>query len=203
MDLTRRQKYLTPTAKKNPVKIENKINLDLDLNSLNLFCSFIISKNKNIKRSQMINLRNLFEIIDFSTYKDTERLKRIDFIKKGLEARLELNLTDPTMIITHINGGLIDADLIEASNFNEMSNAEIEWVNGTISETLNNSYVYFNIDRLIQAAMDFKTADYTSMSKMATALRSIITDIHTEFRRMLELQLMLCLAWFQINLKLV
>ena len=87
------------------------------------------------------------------------------------------------MIITHINGGLIDADLIEASNFNEMSNAEIEWVNGTISETLNNSYVYFNIDRLIQAAMDFKTADYTSMSKMATALRSIITDIHTEFRR--------------------
>lgn len=174
---------MTPAAKKSPVKIDNKINLDLDLNSLNLFCSYIISKNKNIKRSQMINLRNLFEIIDFSTYKDSERVKRINFIQKGLEARLELNLTDPTMIITHINGGLMDANLIDMNNFTEMSNSEIEYVNGTISETLNNSYVYFNIDKLIQAAMDFKTADYTRKSDMATALRSIITDIHTEFRR--------------------
>lgn len=183
MDLTRRQKYMTPTRKKSPVKIENKINLDLDLNSLNLFCSFIVSKNKNIKRSHIINLRNLFEIIDINTYKDAERIKRIDFIKKGIEARLELNLTDPTMIITHINGGLIDKDLIDMSNFNDLSNAELDWVNGTISETLNNSYVYFNIDRLIEAAMEFKTADYTRKSEMANVLRSIITDIHTEFRR--------------------
>lgn len=183
MDLARRQKYMTPARKNKAVKTEQKINLDLDLNSLNLFCSFIISGNKNIKRSHLINLRNLFEIMDLSTYKDTERLTRINFIQRGIEARLELNLTDPTMILTHINGGLMESDLIDADNFSELSNAELEWINGTVSATLSNSYIYFSVDKIIEAAMAFRTADYTKMTDAATYLRSVITEAHTEFRR--------------------
>jgi len=183
MKLSRRQKYLAPTKKGKSVKVEQKINLDLDLNSLNLFCSFIISSNKNIKRSHIINLRNLFEIIDLSNYKDDERIKRIDFIKRGIEGRLDLNLTDPTMILSHINGGFLDKSLIDTGNFNELSNAELEWINGTVSETLNNAYLYFNIDKLIEAAMAFKSADYTRMWESANLVRSVITDCHTEFRR--------------------
>ena len=183
MNISRRQKYLAPVKNKKVVKTEEKINLDLDLNSLNLFCSFIISGNRNVKRSHIINLRNLFEIIDFSSYKDEERTKRIEFIKRGIEGRLEMNLTDPSMILTHINGGFGNEGLIDLANFQELSNSELEWINGTVSTTLNNSFVFFNIDLLIDAAMALKTADYKNQNEAAAYLRSIITKVHTEFRR--------------------
>lgn len=183
MNLSRRQKYMGPRKNNKAVKTDQKINLDLDLNALNLFCAYLISNNKNIKRSQVINLRNLFEIIDLSKYNDEERLKRIDFIKKGITARLELNLNDPVMILSHINGGLLDANLIDIQNFAELSNSDLQWINGTVSETLNNSYIFFNIDKLLDAAMAFKTADYTRMSEAAKSVRNVITAAHTEFRR--------------------
>lgn len=181
MNLSRRQKYLG--KKNNSVKVQQKINLELDLNALNLFCTYLISNNRNIKRSQIINMRNLFEIIDLDKFKDQERSKRIEFIKRGIEGRLELNLTDPTMILSHINGGFMDGDLVDVSNFSDLSNAELEWINGTVSETLNNSYIFFNIDALIDAATKFKTADYTRQWEAAKVLRQVITAAHTEFRR--------------------
>ena len=183
MDLSRRQKYITPRRKGSAIKIDNKINLDLDLNALNLFCSFIISANANIKRSHIINLRNFFEIIDFSNYKDQERINRIEFVRKGIEARLDLNLTDQTMIIAHINGGFIDTGLVDKDNFSELSNAELEWINGTVSSTLNNAYVYFNADKILNAIMAFKAADYTKKMEYATLVRTAIAEASTEFRQ--------------------
>ena len=183
MNISKRQKYLTPVKNKRHVKTSETINLDLDLNTLNLFCSFIISGNKNVKRSQIINLRNLIEIIDFSSYKDEERLKRIDFIRKGIEGRLDLNLTDPSMIITHINGGFAGESLVDMANFQDLSNSELEWINGTVSTTLNNSFIFFNLDQLIDAAMALKTADYRHQNEAAAFLRTMITKVHTEFRR--------------------
>lgn len=182
MNLSRRQRYLGKRGN-NPVKVQQKINLELDLNALNLFCAYLISSNRNIKRSQVINLRNLFEIIDLDKFKDQERSKRIEFIKRGIQARLELNLTDPTMILSHINGGFMDGDLVDIENFTDLSNSELDWINGTVSETLNNSYIFFNIDALIDAATKFKTADYTRQWEAAKVLREVITAAHTEFRR--------------------
>ena len=80
-----------------------KIPLNFDLTSLDLLCNFVISENRNIRRLQYINLRNLIEILDMERYvSDEERYKRILFIKKGLEARLERNLNDSVMILKYI-----------------------------------------------------------------------------------------------------
>ena len=88
----RRLKYNNSLS---PVKNKNlKIDVKFDITELDLMCSYIISENKSIRRGNIINLRNLFEIIDISNYmNDQERLLRIDFIKRGIEARLQYNLT--------------------------------------------------------------------------------------------------------------
>ena len=83
----RRNKY----SSLSPVKNKNlKIDVKFDITELDLMCSYILSENRTIRRGNIINLRNLLEIIDMNNYiNDRERLSRIDFIKKGIEARLQ------------------------------------------------------------------------------------------------------------------
>ena len=74
---SRRDKY-----RNNPIKNKDlKIDVNFDISTLDLMCSFIVSNNKNIRRGNIINMRNLFLIIDMNNYaNDNERLSRIDFI---------------------------------------------------------------------------------------------------------------------------
>ena len=93
MEENRRERYST---RNNVVKNKNLcIDVNFDITALDLMCSFITSSNKNIRRSNILNLRNLFEIMNMNNYtNDIERLNRIDFIKKGISARLDNNLSD-------------------------------------------------------------------------------------------------------------
>ena len=50
------------------VKTSKKIPLNFDLSSLDLLCNFVLSENRNIRRMQFINLRNLMELIDMEKY---------------------------------------------------------------------------------------------------------------------------------------
>ena len=51
-------------------------------------------------------MRNLFLTMNMDNYaNDQERLARIDFINKGIDARLKHNLTNRNMILSQIAGG--------------------------------------------------------------------------------------------------
>lgn len=181
MDLTRRQKYTGHTHTVS--KVKEKLKLNFDLNALNLFCSYITSSNRNIKRSQLINMRNLFDVMDKSEYKDDERSKRITFIEKGLEARLVYGLNDPDMIIKQINGGFVAADLIDRQNFYTISNTELEWINGTIAKTLDNAFALHQAPDLITAATNVLNSDYRTMDAAVMELKNVIVALNAEFRR--------------------
>ena len=44
-----------------------RLPINFDLNSLNLMCTYVLSDNRNIKRGQFINLRNLMELLDMKS----------------------------------------------------------------------------------------------------------------------------------------
>lgn len=181
MDLTRRKKYSGHSHKVS--KSDDKIKLSFDLSTLNMFCSYILSENRNIKRSQLINMRNLFEVMDLSEYMDSERAKRLAFVQKGLDARLNFSLTSSEMILKHINGGILDGNFIDIKSFTSMSNAELEWINGTIAKSLNYSFIYNNVDRLIDSALQFKAAEYSTKDESVIELKRIVSAMNAEFRR--------------------
>lgn len=181
MDISRREKY---TGHKHQVnKSGYQIKLGFDINTLNIICSYVLASNRNIKRSQLLNIRNLFSVLDLSEYADKQRARRIKFIQKGLEARIDKGLTDRDMVIKHINGGLMDDEFIKSENFKELSNGEVDWVNGTVNTSLNYAFIYNEVDILIDAAMKFKAGEYTTKDFAASQLESIIAKFHSEFRR--------------------
>lgn len=169
---------------KSYVKNSKKIPLNFDLSSLDLLCNFVLSENRNIRRMQFINLRNLMELIDMEKYiSDQERYKRVLFIKKGLEARLERNLNDKMMVMKYINGGFLDNDIIDISNFRDMNNAEIDWINETVSSALKYSFIYERTDTMIDLWQRFKSADYRSVSGIVSEIEGATAELNTLFRK--------------------
>lgn len=182
LNIERRQRY--SGQGRTYVKSQAKVPIKFDLQSLDLMCSFVLSENRNVKRIQYINLRNLIAMLDLEMYiNDQEAYKRIMFIKKGLEARLIKDLSNPITIIKYINGGIMDDDIIDIHTFVSLSNAEIEWLNETVSNALNYSFIWMDADRAIELFTKFKAADYKSVSGIVNEIEEFVANLNTKFRK--------------------
>lgn len=172
----RRAKYTN-----NPIKNKDlKVDVNFDITSLDVMCSYIVSNNRNITRGNVINLRNLILLIDMNNYSnDTERLKRFDFILKGIDARLNYNLTNTDMIVSHIAGGIGCTTDIK---YNQLNNDELNWVNQTVSETLKYSIIYNDVDRGLALLTKFKSTDYAYRGPVVKEIEQWISDIQVKFR---------------------
>lgn len=174
--MDRRNKY------NNPVKNDKLIiDVNFDITTLDLMCSFIISNNKMIKRGNIINMRNLFSIMNMEIYKnDQNRLNRIDFINKGIEARLKYNLVNRSMILSHIAGG-IGCNLDD--NFDELNNDEVFWINAKVSETLKYAIIYNDVDIGLALFTKFKATDYASRGPIVAEIEEFVKNLQVKFRR--------------------
>lgn len=161
-----------------------KLPINFDLNSLNLMCSYVLSDNRNIKRGQFINLRNLIALLDMDKYiNDQEKYKRVVFIQKALEGRLVQGLSDPIAITKYVNGGLMDNDIIDINNFTGMSNNEIDWINETVSNTLSSTFLYENAQEGIDILTRFLAADAREISSTFLEAKEWIRQMNNEFRK--------------------
>lgn len=182
MNISRRQKYASTGH--SVIKTSKRADINLDLMSLNILCAYVLSENRNIRRGHLVNLRNLISILNMDLYKNNaEKMSRIEFILKGLDARLEKSLTKSDMILKHINGGIIDNSIIDLNSFSSISNAELTWVSNMVTESLNYAFVYQDIDILLDACTQFKAASYGNKGDAIRNLQNIIAHFSTQFRR--------------------
>ena len=177
MENDRRQRYSN-----SPIKNKNlKIDVKFDITELDLICSYIISENNAIHRGNIINLRNLFSIMDMNGYgNDQERLSRIDFINRGIEARLKYNLTSSDMIFDHINGGFGSG---MRNTLRQLNNSEVQWVNSAISETLKYSIIYNDVDQGLALLTKFKATDYANRGPIVKEIEDWVNAMQVKFRR--------------------
>lgn len=181
MNFERRSKYEVngPSFAK-----DKQLNMNFTLQTLDIMCRYLLTDNQTIRRGQLINMRNLVYIMNPENYiNDSEKVKRINFIKKGIEAKLVCNLTDRYMILTHINGGIISDGLVNLDDFRELTGAEVKWVNDMVSEALKYTHLENRVDELSTLCSRFKSNDYTSRSEIVSQLEFAINDIQNEFRR--------------------
>lgn len=175
---SRNQKYNKITK----IDSSKKISINLDIIALQIFCNYVVSDNKNIHKSNIINMNNLINNLDMSIYEnDNERLNKIDFIKKGIDARLNYNLNKKNLILMHINGGILVDEFI--NNIEEIDNEEIAWVNKIIADALNFGFIFNEVDRLENLCSRFKSNDYSSKMNILKEFKDTIFDIQNKFRQ--------------------
>lgn len=185
MNNDRHSKY---TGQGNTVAVvdsKTKITTNIDIRTLDIICKCIVSNNTIIKRGHIVNIKNLMDLLDPSVYKnDPDKSKRVDFINKGIEARLDYNLNDPYMIVSHIYGGITDTSVIDLDKFTGLTNSEITWLNTAVSESLKYSTIEKNIDDLMDVCNRIKSAGFAnSKVDLIHEFENKISNIQNEFRR--------------------
>lgn len=185
MNIERREKYMGHMSHINKGNV--KANINFDVNTLSLMCSYVISDNRNIRRGHLINMRNLFEIIDMSKYQsDPTRLRYIKFIRKALEAKLKLGLKNPNLVLKHINGGIVEDNQESSMSIEEfglMNTRELEYVSQTISNALKYAYVDNSTDRLYDILTRYRATDYADRAEIVGELEQEIINLNNDFRR--------------------
>lgn len=162
---------------------ENKIGITFDIQSLDLFCMYIMSENSYIRTSNLAMMKKLINRIDLSRYQnDAEKILRIEFIRRGLEARLDKKLKNRDIILKYISGGLEDKPIM-TYNFKELSTEEIDWINDTISESLKHAFMYDYVDEIMDLCTRFKAEDYTRRGDIVDEFEMIVDRIKKDFRR--------------------
>jgi hypothetical protein len=179
MQIERRAKYTSKTKFDNPEIIDKKF----DISALNAMCSYVISENRNLNRSQLMNLKKLFNRLDEANYKDPELLKRYIFIKRGLEARLTYNLSDIELIKSHINGGFSESSFVDYKLFKELSNNDIDWLNKVISTELTYSDLDKSVKTILNGVLNYQSSDYTNKDINAKELINILNTVQSTIRK--------------------
>lgn len=187
LNIQRRDKYIKKFGNHTVLKNTNfnKIDLKYDIHVLELMCYYVITENEYIKRNHFINMRNLFEVINPEIYKtDSNLYKRFIFIQKALEARLVKNFKSADLIIKYANGGLSENGILNInSDDNVLTTQELSWISETITIDLKYSFLYYEVDKLIDLCMRFKSSQYFDKESIVLEFESKINEIKNKFRQ--------------------
>ena len=181
--LSRRVKY---SGHKHQINKSGKIiTKNLDMNVLNLLCSYVMCTNRNVRRGGFMNVRNFIASLDLSVYSnEPEKLERISFIEKGLEARIERGLNSPSMILNYINGGFLANDAIDMSNLaTELSNQEIDFINDMVTKSLYYTFIDPEMDILTDLCIKWKAADFNEKVLLSQEIEGVVSLLYNKFRR--------------------
>lgn len=181
MDLDRKAKYMN---QKNSLSSTGYVDLGIDLHSLDILCKMVLSKNKLIRRTQLMNIGKYLEILNPKAYvNDPEKQERVNFIRKGIEARLGLNIDDPYMIMKHIDGGIITDGIVDLEVYKDLNNDEANFMNNMISETLQYATFYKSADKMMDICTRLKTGEYGTKGTIVEEYKNHVNDVQNEFRR--------------------
>ena len=160
------------------------IKLNLDMRTLDILCKYILQPSTFVKMEHLVNLRNLLNIIDPATYEsDYDKLKRVNFITKGLEARLNNNINDVDLILMYINGGLTFVpDFLDTNNL-QLSRDEILYIHKFVTESLEYKFIYEKIDDIQDICTRFKTSDFNSRGSIVDEFKNMNSFMTNSFRK--------------------
>ncbi len=161
-------------------KLKNTMNLSM--NSLDILCKYVLANPAFVSLSHISNLNSMIRDIDSSVYKnDVEKMKRIKFIKRGIDARVSYKLTDKSMIISHILSGLdFNPDFIDFNS--DMTYDEAMWTHKFIEQAIKYSYLYRYTDTIIELCTSIKSTDFEHRTNVVPEFQQIINMLGTEFR---------------------
>jgi len=164
---------------------QNQTSNKADIGLLEIIAKVLLTDNKSIRRTQVINIDRYISNLNPTSYENNPVSDRLVYIiKKAVEARLEHNLADPKVIISHINGGPANDNIIDPDSFSmEATQAEVDWLNESMAASAKFTVIERLVDDLLSKCTQFKTGDYISKSEITVDLESSVSELQNEFRR--------------------
>lgn len=160
------------------------IKLQLDILNLDILCRYVLQTPALLRMEHLVNLRKMINIVDPCIYEnDPEKLKRVQFIFKALEARLDHNINDQDLTLAYINNNTtFDIDFIDRDKI-DLSKDEISYGHEIVGQGLRYQFVYNNVDDILDICTRFKAADFAHKGEVVEELENIVDTMKNNFRR--------------------
>lgn len=156
--------------------VEERPKLEISCQFWDLVCSYVLSENQNIRKQDLYNLQQFISALDqTASFPDEQRQDRLKFILRALEAKLDLNLENRDAIISHINGGILDAPIIPMENIHELSNGDIEYIRNEINSGLRCILTQMSCSDVLQTLL--KMNDAQSLGERSKYLESVESNV--------------------------
>jgi replicative DNA helicase len=161
---------------------KHKVIQKFDSATLDLMCALAISNKDCVTTTQLRNLETLMNSIDKSDYND-DRINKIEFIEKVLDAKLNKKLRDPRLILSYIKGGALQEKLlVDLESFSDLTPEELEWINSTISDALSFYCMDENAKKLITMISKYQSGEYDHKADAMKEFSELISKANSDIR---------------------
>ena len=172
------------TSSRSKKKEEELLNIQIDVETLTTMCKFVISDSIYIKRYDLIQLRKFLEIVDTNKMARTseETNERINFLRYGLEAKLDKKLNGRDSVLSYINQRFTKDISINLSS--PIGKEDIEWINDFTAETLKYVFIYQDIEVMRNLCNEFTMTTMGHRGDIVQKFESHIDMMKNQFRNM-------------------
>lgn len=167
---------------RNIIPNNRKLGQKLTYTLLDLICSYLTSDNRMIRNKGYMNIKNLVSLMDMKDYSDEKDIERIDFIKFGLDARLEHDLIKKEQVMDYITSNMISYSRYDDINLQELSNEEVTYVNETVTNLLDTAEFSSYIHCFDDIAREFDNASSYHKKEIVDKWKKLIGECQNKIR---------------------
>ena len=167
---------------------EMKIDVQIQFEMLQNIISYLFTDSPLINRKALVNIRDLFSMINTDQYENDEAMMaRFFFINKVLEGKIDEGLFNYAMLIERCKGGIHDEEIETIIEYldttPELIAEEVKSVNQWISERLQNIHLFKHKDRIMDAFESLQIGDYESISDINEEVEEACGELLSDIRK--------------------
>lgn len=165
-----------------------KISMRLDIGILNKMIGMTYKKNQYITIFNLRNLQKLLNNLDLTTYQNKSVIiKRIDFLKRSLEARLDRKFQDESLIINYANEDVEDPVINDIINnlhkYKQLTHSEIVFINSMVEDRLKYGLLTNRLSELTDIIEKIDSSEFSTYAQAFNWVEDWISKFKADLRK--------------------
>ena len=165
-----------------------KLPFKMDISMLNYFIGYLFKKSRQITRKSLSNMRKLFDIMDERQYESNPKMAaRIEFIKRGLTARLDNGFENEGMILNFCRTDTENEENEEIiqniERYSKINYEEIVHINNVVQDRLKYAFMLMYSPKLYELAERLDSGDFDSYKQINDEYTKLCRTLLNETRK--------------------
>lgn len=166
----------------------DKIIIKWDIGMLNKLIGMTYKKSQTITIFNLRNVQKLLNTCDFSMYQNKSMIiKRVEFLRKSLEAKLDQKFADDSIIINYAVDDVDDPTLNDIVNnlpkYKQLNHNEIKYLNKFVEDRLRYGTIQYHLTQMRDIIEKIENGEFSTYSEAYLLLDNWVKNFKLDSRR--------------------